>query len=143
MSNAEIYDYLTTITPDYSTTEFGYDGATQIIPQGILFEEGAKNVIVHLADDDSEQRISISSDTRFYVRMQWNFLDESQSGALIDYYHSTSKASGALNSFYWTHPTDGHTYVCRFTAALIRNKQTNDRWGIPQIRLRVLGRKAD
>lgn len=143
MANAEIYDYLTTITPDYSTTEFGFDGTTQILPQGVIFEEGAKNIKIHMAEDDSEQRIGISTDTRFYVRMQWAFLNESESGALIDFYHNTSKACGTLNSFYWTHPTDGHTYVCRFTGLISRRKDNNDRWGIPQIRLRVLGRKAD
>ena len=148
MANAEIYDYLTTITPDYSTTEFGYDGTTEIQPQNIIYEEGGKNIIIHMADDDSEQRIGISTDTVFYVRMQWDNLNQTQVGALLDYYHNTTKASGSLNSFYWSHPTDGHTYVCRFTGPLVMFKHPgsltgNARWGIQPIRLRVLGRKAD
>lgn len=145
MAAKEIYDYLSAVTADYTTAEFAYDGATQIVPQGVLFTEGGKNVIIHMADDDSEQRIGISSDTRFYVRMQWNLLNESQSGALFDFYHDTAKASGALNSFYWTYSAwlgaEAHTYTVRFTAPLTRLKQMTALWTIPTIRLRVLGKK--
>ena len=145
MAAAEIFDYLTAVTADYTTAEFAYDGATQIVPQGVIFEEGAKNTIVHMADDDSEQRIQISSDTRFYVRMGWQGLNEAQAGALFDFYHSTTKASGALNSFYWTFSawggTEAHTYTCRFTGPLTRAKSMKAVWRIPTIRLRILGKK--
>lgn len=137
MANYEIYDYLTTLTPDYSTTIF-CNGIRK--PHGIVIETGQKNVIIHRADDDSEERIGISTDTVFYVVLSWNAMSESDAGEIFDYYHSTSKASGNLNSFKWTHPTDGHTYVCRFDGPLQRQKKPGDIWGYAQVRLRILGK---
>lgn len=145
MAAVEIYDYLSALTADYTTTEFAYDGATQIVPQGVVFEEGGKNTIIHMADDDSEQRIAISANTRFYVRMQWNGLTESQAGAIFDFYHSATKAAGEVNSFYWTYSawggTEAHTYTCRFDTPVTRIKNMNANWRIPTIRLRILGYK--
>ena len=137
MAAKEPYDYLTTIMPDYSTTTLSVDA------QKVMFEEGQKNIIIHTADDDSEERIALSIDTIWYARIQWDALSEADAGTILDFYHDTAKACGTLYSFKWAHPTDGHTYVVRFAGPLQRLKHLGDIWGIAQIRLRILGRIAD
>jgi len=135
MAAAEIYDFVSTITPDYDYT-------LSIKAQGNITEEGYKNQVVHLADDNSEERITLSANSIFYVSWEWSQLNEANSGTIFDLYHDPVKANGIGRSFKWT-GHDGHTYVVRFAMNLSRVGNNVSRWGLPGVKLRILGRVAD
>ena len=71
MAAAEIYDYVSTVTADVDQT-------LTIKPQGVVTEEGYFNQAIHLADDNSEERVSLSDGAIFYISWKWNQLTESQ-----------------------------------------------------------------
>lgn len=133
MSAKEMYDYLTAAVPDK-------DATLLVRPQNVLNEEPIKNQVIHIADDDSEERISLSSKTVFYVSMVWNRLREADSGTIMDFWLDSAKGDGKLNSFKWAHPTDGHTYVVRFDTNVVREIKQANIHGVVTIKLKVLGR---
>jgi hypothetical protein len=135
ISASEIYDFVNTITADYNY-------AIGITPQGVVSEESAKNGIVHMGADGSEERIAFGTASIFYITIGWNILSESNSGTIFDWYNDPAKANGMQRSFKYVFG-DGHTYVVRFASDLSRVGQAVSRWGLPSIRLRVLGRIAD
>lgn len=141
MAAKEPYDYLTTMTPDYTavTLNIGHD----VDPQQTMMEEGRKNIIIHLADDGSEERIAISKNSTWYFRINYNALTESAAGIILDYYHDTAKACGELYSFYFLHPKDTHTYVVRFAGPSQRLNKLGNIYGYAPSRLKILGKKAD
>ena len=135
MSAAEPYDYLSTITADYNST-------LSITAQEIVSESGFKNQTIHMADDNSEERITLSPGSIFYVDIPWPILSESDSGTIMDFYHDAAKANGMGRSFkLLSH--DGHTYVVRFDCKLDRTTGPALQHGIPTVRFRILGRIAD
>lgn len=136
MSASELYDFLSTITPDYSTA------ALAITPQGTVTEESSKNQAVHIGVDGSEERISFNTSSIFYVAMGWNILSESDSGTIHEYYNNAVKANGCQRSFKLTYG-DGHTYVARFDGPLPRAGSGKTRYGIQGVRFKILGRVAD
>lgn len=135
MAAAEMYDYLSTITADVDQT-------LTIKPQGEVTEEGSFNQIIHLADDNSEERINLSTNPIFYISWKWNQLSEADAGTIYDLYFDTAKANGKVNSFKLQYG-DGHTYVVRFDCKMKRTGQAVTRWGYPGVSVRVLGRIAD
>jgi hypothetical protein len=134
MASAEPYDYLSTITADYNTT-------LAIKAQGKITEEGYKNQVVHLADDNTEKRITLSAGSIFYISFAWNQLTEANAGTILDLYHDPAKANGVGRSFKFAY--DGHTYVVRFDCKLARSGNAVSRWGYQDVRFRILGRIAD
>lgn len=136
MANKEIYDYVSTVTPDNDVT-------LTVTPQRLLVETGTKNQIIHLGDDGSEERVSLSDDSIFRVTLQWNHLNESDSGTLFEFWNSATKGNGRAESFKWDHPVDGHTYVVRFDSDITRTLTPNTLYAIPQATLKILGRIAD
>lgn len=135
MSASEIYDFVSLATPDYNYV-------LVIKAQGTLTEDGGKNQVVHLADDDSEEIITLSSSSVFYVSWDWGTLSESNAGTIFDLYHDPTKANGMANSFKWL-SHDGHTYVVRFDGKLPRTRQSARQWGFSGVVLKILGRIAD
>ena len=135
MAASEPYDFLSTITPDYDYT-------LTIKAQAPITEEGWKNQVIHMADDNTEERITLSTGSIYYVSWDWHLLDESESGTVFDMYHDPVKANGIGRSFRWS-GYDGHTYVVRFDMRLARTGRQVSIWGLPAIRLRILGRIAD
>ena len=134
MANSEIYDFVSTVTADVDQT-------LTLKAQGTLLEDGFKNQMIHLADDNTEERITLTTGSLFYVVFNLNMLDEADAGTIFDLYHDSAKANGMGNSFKWLSP-DGHTYVVRFDGKLPRTRQRA--WnGVSEVRLRVLGRIAD
>lgn len=136
MSASEPYDYLSTITADYSATTLS------ITAQETFTEEGFKNQVIHLADDNSEERITLSSGSIFYAEIPWPILSEADAGTIMDLYHDATKANGMGRTFQWL-SHDGHTYVVRFDCKLSRTTGPAVQFGIPTVRLRILGRIAD
>jgi hypothetical protein len=137
MANAELYDYLSTITSDVNQT-------LAIIPQGEITEEGSFTQEIHKGDDGSEERINLGSTTpEFYVTFAYKQLSESDMGTFFDLYFDSAKAFGTANSFKWSKRQDNHTYVVRFDCKLSRSGNAQSRMGASGIRLRILGRIAD
>ena len=135
MSAVEMYDFLATITPDYNA-------AIGITPQGVVSEESAKNGMVHMGADGSEERIAFGTASIFYITIGWNILSEADSGTIFDWYNDSAKANGMQRSFKYAFG-DGHTYVVRFSSELSRSGQAMSRLSIQGVRLRVLGRVVD
>lgn len=129
-----MFDYLDAATADYTLATLS------VTPQQVLVETGSKNQVVHQADDNSEEYISFSNDSIFYVSLQWEILTESDAGIIFDFFHDSAKGNGITRTFYWEHPTDGHTYVVRFADALPRTISYPELYGIQQIRFKILGK---
>ena len=136
MAAKEMYDYLSNVSADNNQT-------LSLAPQQVITEIGTKNQVIHLADDGSEERIGLATDSIFYVTLQWNNISESDSGTLVDFYHNASYGNARLESFKWSHPTDGHTYVVRFDSDLTRDLYLADIFGILNVRFKILGTIAD
>lgn len=134
----EMYDYLSEVTPDYTTTELS------VTPQDILEEEGEKTQKIHKFDDGSITVVDISSSVYFTVTLQWKYISETDSGTIVDLWNDTNKANGMKRTFYWQHPSDGHTYVARFLTPLKRGYIGNSKQHqINNVRLRIEGKKLD
>ena len=137
MADKEMYDYISTVTPDYSTTTLS------LTPQGVIVEDGSKNVNINEGYGGAEEAVILSSQSVFYVSLQWNAISQSDSGTIFDFYHDIAKACGTARSFKWLHPTDGHTYVVKFRESLKRFKQNAAIYGFSTLQFKVIGRIAD
>jgi len=139
MANQELYDYLSTVTPDYSTTTLS------VSPSDVIVEEGEKSAVILTGDDGSEERIALSNTSIFFITLRWNNKDSSDAGTIIDFYHDPTKGNGISRTFKWTAPADagGHTYVVRFAGKLNRSISVPGLHTIPDVRLKVVGRIAD
>ena len=139
MSAHEIWDYLsaTPVTPDCNIT-------LDVTPQTVLFENGSKNQVVHVGDDDSESIITFSDTSIFFVTLQFNKISESDAGTIFDLYHDPAKGNGIARSFKWSHSgaSDVHVYTVRFDSALPRSIRSALRFGFGDVRLKILGRSA-
>ena len=138
MAAFEMWDYLsaTPVTPDYNSI-------LDVRPQRIMIIDGTKNQVVHLGDDNSEEIISYSTDSVFYVALQWDALSESDAGTIFDFYHDTAKGNAIARKFKWTNYaeiSDQHTYTVRFASPLPRSVIPGNIHGFANILLKVLGR---
>lgn len=134
---SEIYDWVSTCSP--ATPDYVY--TLVIKAQGTVAEEGFKNQIVHLADDNSEEIVTLQSESIFTVSWTWAMLSEDNIGTIMDLYHDANKANGIAKTFWWL-SYDGHTYVVRFDCILTRTR-TRSQWGASGVKLRIKGRKVD
>jgi len=134
MAAKELYDYLSSTTADN-------DATLSVKPNTVIVEEGSKTQSIHMGDDGSEERISHSDKSIFYCILIWTYRNESDAGTIMDFYHDAAKGNGNAESFKWTHPTDGHSYVVRFDGPLKRHLFSTGTvlFGFPSVRLRVLG----
>jgi hypothetical protein len=136
MAAKELYDYLSTVTPDYSLSTLS------VSPQGNVAEESSKDCAIHIGSDGSEERVSFGSSSIFHLTVNWNILSEDDSTTIFDFYNDSSKANGKNRSFKFTYG-DGHTYVVRFDCTLPRVGPKSTMYRFQGVRLRVLGRVAD
>ena len=104
-----IYDYLsaTPATPDNNET------LNTPRPQVSLVEKGVRNQIIHVADDNSEARISLSDDNIFFLTLQWAALSQTDIDILEDFYFNPLKGDARAKSFIYTH-VDGYNYTVRW-----------------------------
>jgi len=135
MAASEMYDFLSTITPDYNA-------AIGITPKGTVSDESQKSGVIHIGSDGSEERISFGTASIFFITIGWNVLSESDAGTIFDWYNDAAKANGMQRSFKYAFG-DGHTYVVRFDSTLSRSGRNLSSYGISGVRLKVLGRIAD
>lgn len=134
-----MYDYLTDKLADYTTTTMSID------PQVVMAISGEKEVQINKGRGLSEERVILSDQSKFWVKLQWQALSEADHSTLFDFYHDSDKGCGTGRTFYWqpTAQYDSHVYVVRFDSrweSFLRNYQT---YGIGSIVLYVLGRKAE
>ena len=134
MASKEMYDYLSQVTADNNVT-------LAVTPNKVIVEEGSKNQSIRMGDDGSEERVSLSDDSIFYCILIWTRKNESDAGTIMDFYHNVGYGNGNTESFKWTHPTDGHSYVVRFDGPLDRHLIATNTvvFSFPKVRLRVLG----
>jgi len=136
MAAKEMYDYLSALVADYTATELN------VKPQRVLVEHGTKNIVVHIGDDGSEERIALDSDSIFHVDLQWDVLTAADAGTIFDFFHDSTKGNGKGRTFYWVHATDGHTYTVRFNSELPRSISMPEFHGVTSIQFKVLGYKT-
>lgn len=134
-----MYDYLSDGTADYTSTEL------TLAPSAVMQERPYKRQIKHEMDGITPVVISISDDVYFIVPVRWNYLTKSDSGTIFDLWLDSNKANGWKRTFYFVHPTDGHTYVARFWSDLSRvlEYQSPNFRSISEIQLRIEARKAE
>lgn len=132
ISAKEPYDYIALATADIDVT-------LTIKAQGEVSETSRQNTVIHIGDDESEERVILSSTPVFFLSWDWAMLSESDSGTILDLYHTSAQGMG--KSFKVTH--SGHTYVCRFDCEMERMGNAPSRYGIPDVQLKILGRIAD
>jgi len=89
-------------------------------------------------EDNGEERIAMS-EPFFIVTLNFPQLNKNQIAMLFDFYFNENKANGKINSFKWTHPTDGCTYVVRFDTDLESSFKKGFYTDSFSIDLRVLG----
>ena len=131
MAANEPFDYLSYVECDYNYT-------LTISAQGDVTEEGDKNQITRRGDDDSREVVTIQTNSRFFVSWNWVILTEAESGTIFDLYHDADKANGMARSFLWS-GHDGHTYTVAFDCVLKRVGGRVSAWGLPGVRLEILG----
>lgn len=139
MALAEMYDYLSTVTPDYSATTLNIDCQVEVLETGEFSQE------IHEGDDTSEEVITFSSTPKFFLEVQWPWKSASDTGTILDFFMDTAKGYGYSRSFKWTHPVDGHTYVVKFRSPIQRINRPGvvKTYGIGTTTLKVIGRIAD
>lgn len=137
MAAKEMYDYLSTVSPDYNAT-------LGVTPQNVLVEDSSWNQNVQETDDRTEQVLTLGGPF-FDVRLEWTAITAADAGTIFDFFNDTSKGKGFARSFKWDHPLDGHTYVVRFRSKLKRTYSTAmpGYQQVDAIDLRVIGRIAD
>ena len=135
MAAAEIYDYVSVVTADYTTTTLN------ITAQGKVREEGRSNQVIHRNDDNTRETITLGR-TIFYIYYQWNALSETDAGTIFDFYFDDAKAKQKARTFKLT-GHDGHTYVVWFDCDLTREGTALTRWGFPGVSFEVKGKIAD
>lgn len=139
MALKEMYDYLPTVTPDYTVA------ILQVSPTDVLVEAGEYRQIVYETDSASTIVTTLSTYPVFTVTLQWSYASLDDTGTILDFYLDSAKAQGQARSFYWEHPTDGHTYVVKFSGPIQREYQAGytTMATVSRVTLRVIGRKAD
>lgn len=131
-----MWDYLSEVVPDYNAT-------LDIERRADITEDGQKNQVVHLGDDDSEEIITFSNNSIFYADISWSLLKETEAGTICDFFHDSNKANGMARTFKWIHygeRTDQHTYTVRFASRIPRTPKPGNLYAIESIRLKILGR---
>ena len=131
-----MYDYISTVTADNNQT-------LSVQPSHMITEIGSFREVIHEGDDGSEQRIQLSSTPIFFVTLYWRNRLAADIGTVFNFYFNAGYGNGNSESFKWSHPTDGHTYVVRFEGSLGRTIINPEIHGIPSCKLKILGRIAD
>jgi hypothetical protein len=141
MAIMTMYDYLPSLTADYVTTTFSVD------PQQVMTVGGEKDIIVNKGYGVTEERVILSTQSRFQVKLQWQVLGDVDHSTLFEFYHDPAKGCAIARSFYWTPPTQylaaNHDLTVRFDCRWESFLQNYKNYGIASLLLAVLGRKAE
>jgi len=129
----EIYDYVDIATPDVDQT-------LSLHARGQVNIKGRKSQVVHVGDDDSEERISFSDTSVFSISYPFSKLKVDDAGTVFNFWHSASLGNGLMNTFKLDF-FDGHTYVVRFDCDL--DQVVNGHLYSYDVVFKVLGKVAD
>ena len=91
-----MYAYVPLAEPDY-------DEILDVTPYDTITESGEKSQEIHTGDDGSEERISLSSQSIFFLKLQFRKIVSSQVDVILDFYHDPAKANGRARSFKYVH----------------------------------------
>lgn len=134
-----VYNYLSAATADYTTTTLTVD------PQSVMTINSAKDVVVNQGYGVAEERIVLSSTSRFRVKLMWNVLSEADHSIIFDFYNDSAKGCGKGRTFYWTPPAQylaaSHDLTVRFDCDLDSSLQNYKNYGIMNVLLAVIGKK--
>lgn len=132
----EMYDFLSTVTPDYSLPFW-------ITPSEVIPERSSGQDKILQMYDATEERLSFSDIPEMYMRLRWDFLSETQAGVIWDYFNDYTKGARTTRTFPFIHPTDGHRYVVRFDDSMERVIRLANIHNITEILFRVVGKVVD
>ncbi len=138
MSIMTMYNFLTSVTPDYEAT-------LTVDPQDVMTISGEKEIEVHRGRGRSEERVILSDESKLWVSLCWKVLSESDHSTLFDWYHDSAKGCGTARTFWWDPPAqyDSHIYVVRFDCKWENFLQNYKNYGIANLLLYVAGKKPD
>ncbi len=138
MSIYTMYDFLIDTNPDYS-------GTLSVDPQETMSISGEKEVEIHRGRGRSEERIILSDESKFWVKLQWRVLSEADHETLFSFYNDPTKGCGTARTFWWSPPAqyDSHVYVARFDCRWESFLQNYKNYSIASLLLYVAGRKAE
>lgn len=132
-----MYDFIATATPD-TTVEMN------LAAIGAVTEKGRLNQVVHVADDESEEVIGLSTSIQFYLTVPWKALSEADSGTIFNFWCNATLGNGRMRSFIYVHGygTQSHKYVARFDSDISRDIQEGNIHSM-KINLKIKGRIPD
>ncbi|MEW6380125.1 MAG: hypothetical protein AB1611_11040 [bacterium] len=133
-----MYDFLTDVNPDFEST-------LSVDPQEVLVISGEKDIEIHQGLGRYEERIILSDQSRFWVKLQWRYLSEPDHSTLFDFYHDPAKGCGTARTFWWAPPVqyDSHVYVVRFDCRWESFLQNYKNYGLANLLLSIAGRKPE
>ncbi|MCG7853868.1 MAG: hypothetical protein MIO92_15210 [Methanosarcinaceae archaeon] len=138
MANKEIYDYLPTVTADYTST------VLSVSCQIDIEESAYKDQVDHEFYGGGITTVNLSENIWFEGYLQWpSGISSSDAGTILDFYADSAKADMKRKSIYWLHPLDGHVYVIKFRGPLSRKWIKEGVLSIPAIPIRIIGKKVD
>jgi hypothetical protein len=134
-----MYNYLANLVADYTATTLSVD------PQDVMVISGEKDIEIHQGRGRAEERIALSDQSKFWAKLQWRYLSETDHSTLFDFYHDPAKGCGLARTFKWDPPGqyDAHVYVVRFDMRWESFIQNYQNYGIASLMLYVLGRVAE
>lgn len=139
MSTQTMYNFLSNVIANCTTP------ILIIHPQSIQIG-GDIDVIINKGYGLTEERIILSTTPKYSIILQWNKggLSEEDHSILFQQYFNSSYGCGMGRTFYWQAPSqyDNHIYTVRFNTLWQSFLQNYKNFGIGNLGLVVLGRKA-
>ena len=127
-----MYNQLSVVTADFQEL--------LDIPNHVVMPiAGSKPQMTHNFLDGRMAVVTLDSGSRFDVEIQFTYLTDAQKSTLLDFYHSTTKANGGENTFYWLNPVDDYAYTARFLTPLRNVIKSGSINSAPTIGMRISG----
>ncbi len=139
MAIADLWDYLSPVTADYTATEL------TIRPRNVIVDDSQLDQVIHWGKGGNHEVITLAQTPIIYVTLEIGRITEADAGTVFDLYINPAKANQWARSFYWLHYGESaqHTYTAKFAGKLPRRigGRGNRRYGFSDIQLLVMGRK--
>lgn len=132
-----MYDFL-------PLAEADYDYTLSLDSEEMIISGGKSGVEIHRGRV-TEERVILSEQSEFGVKLRWRNLEDSDHSLLFTLFNDTDQGMGAARTFYWQPPAqyDSHVYVVRFDCDWESFLQNYKNYGLASILLAVVGRKAE
>jgi hypothetical protein len=136
MADKTMADYLSVVSPDYSTTVFNVNC------HDVIETDGSYNQIVHKPDGGQSYIVTLNDDADFYVTLKWISISSADKSTIFDFYFDPLKAKGLARSILWTHPEESVNYVVRFVTKITKRLFTSGLFNITGLTLQVIGKQS-